>query len=82
MRETNRIFQNQTRQAKHWTKITLSDKAMPLPKSWQKKIKLHTITEPAILPSCCKIVNIIFGEGYEKEILKIPTSDDTICRRI
>jgi hypothetical protein len=37
-----------------------------------KKIKPHTITEPVILPACCKIVNIMFGEEYEKEILKIP----------
>jgi hypothetical protein len=51
----------------------LKKQAMPLPKSWQKKMKSQTISEPEIVPACCKIVNIVFGEGYEKEILKIPT---------
>jgi hypothetical protein len=45
-------------------------------------IKSHTIAESVILPACCKIANIMFGEEYEKEILKIPMSDNTISRRI
>jgi hypothetical protein len=51
---------------------------MLLPKSWPKKIKSHTIAEPVILPGCCKIVNIMFGEEYEKEMLKIYRSDNTV----
>jgi hypothetical protein len=47
-----------------------------------KKMKLHTIAESVILPACCKIVDIMFGEEYEKEILKIRMSDNTISRRI
>jgi hypothetical protein len=43
-----------------------------------KKIKSHTTAESVILPACCKIVNIIFGEECEKEILKISMSDNTI----
>jgi hypothetical protein len=44
---------------------------MPL-RNLDKKIKSRTIDEPVILPACFKIVNIMFGEEYEKEILKIP----------
>jgi hypothetical protein len=69
-----RLIADQTHQAKQRTKITttykLKKQAVLLPKSWQKKIKSHTIAEPVILPACCKIVNIMFGEEYE--ILKIP----------
>jgi hypothetical protein len=45
-------------------------------------MKSHTITQSVILPACCKIVNIMFGDEYEKEILKILMSDNTTCRRI
>jgi hypothetical protein len=41
-------------------------------------MKSHTIAESVILPACCKIVSIMFGEEYEKEILKIPVSDNTV----
>jgi hypothetical protein len=44
-------------------------------------MKSHTIAESLILPACCRIVNIMFDEEYEK-ILKIPMSDNTISRRI
>jgi hypothetical protein len=43
-----------------------------------EKTKSHTIAGSVILPACCKIVNIMFGEEYEKEILKIPMSNSTI----
>jgi hypothetical protein len=36
-----------------------------------KRMKSHTIAESVILPACCKIVNIMSGEEYEKEMLKI-----------
>jgi hypothetical protein len=45
-------------------------------------MKSHTIAESVILPACCKIVNIIIGEEYEREILKIPMSDNTVSRHI
>jgi hypothetical protein len=47
-----------------------------------KNIKSHTMAESVILRACCKIVYNMFGEEYEKEILKIPMSDNTISRRI
>jgi hypothetical protein len=55
------------------TKLKKQD--MPLPKS-------HIIAESVILAASCKIVNIIFGKEYENEILKTPTSDNTISWHI
>jgi len=46
------------------------------------KLKPHTIAESLILPACCEIVNIMFGEEAKRKILKVPVSDDTIRRRI
>jgi hypothetical protein len=43
-----------------------------------KKRDEITISEPVILPACCKIVNIMFGEEYAKEILKFLMSDNSI----
>jgi hypothetical protein len=43
-----------------------------------KKKKSHSIAESAILPACCQILSIMFGKEYEKEILKIRMSDNTI----
>jgi hypothetical protein len=37
----------------------------------KKKIKSHIIAESVIYLPCCKIINIMFGKEYEKEILKI-----------
>jgi hypothetical protein len=47
-----------------------------------KYIKSLTIAESVILPAYCKIVNVIFGEKHETDILKIPRRDNTISRRI
>jgi hypothetical protein len=47
-----------------------------------KKKWNHIQLLSVILPACCKIVNIMFGEEYEKEILKILMWDNTISRRI
>ncbi|XP_068205224.1 zinc finger BED domain-containing protein 5-like [Palaemon carinicauda] len=46
------------------------------------KSKSHTLAESVILPACKKIVKSMFGEKAEKEISKIPLSNDTIHRRI
>jgi hypothetical protein len=43
-----------------------------------KKIKSHTIAESVILQTCYKIVNVMFGEEYGKENLKIPVPDKTV----
>lgn len=47
-----------------------------------KNMKPHTIAESLILPSCCAIVRTMFGAEAEKEVKKIPLSDNTISRRI
>ena len=47
-----------------------------------KNSKPHTEAESLILPACCAIVKTMFGSEYEKEIKKIPLSNNTICRRI
>lgn len=39
-------------------------------------------SEPVIFPACSKIVNIMFGVEYEKDIPEILMSHDTISRRI
>jgi hypothetical protein len=45
-------------------------------------MKSHTTAESLILPTCCKIINIMFGKEYEKEILKVTMSDNTISWHI
>ena len=46
------------------------------------KSKSHTLAESVILPTCKKMVKSMLGETTEKEITKIPLSNDTIHRRI
>ncbi|KAL4153935.1 hypothetical protein QTP88_001768 [Uroleucon formosanum] len=38
--------------------------------------------ESTILPECYEIVKILFGEDFEKEVRKIPLSNNTVQRRI
>jgi hypothetical protein len=82
-----RLIADETCKAKQQAKIiTISGKAQEagcaFAEIMAKKIKSHTIAESVILPACCKIVNSMFGEGYEKEILKIAMSDNTISWHI
>ncbi|XP_068212657.1 zinc finger BED domain-containing protein 5-like [Palaemon carinicauda] len=46
------------------------------------KSKSHTLAESVILPACKKIVKSMFDEKAEKDISKIPLSNDTIHKRI
>ena len=46
------------------------------------KSKSHTLAESVILPACKKMVKSMLGETAEKEISKIPFSNDTIHMRI
>jgi hypothetical protein len=67
-----RLIADQTCQAKHGTKITtIFDKAQEasyaVAEVMAKKIKSHTIFELVILPACCKIENIVFGEEYGRD---------------
>ena len=42
----------------------------------------YTVGETLILPACKAIVNAILGPDAEKEVAKVPLSDNTIARRI
>ena len=42
----------------------------------------YTVGETLILPACKAIVNAILGQDAEKEVAKVPLSDNTIARRI
>jgi hypothetical protein len=42
-----------------------------------KKMKLHLLSQ-RIYQNAVKIINIMFGEEYEKEILKITVSDNAV----
>ena len=46
------------------------------------KSKSHTLTESVIFPACKKMVKSMLGETAEREISKIPLSNDAIHRRI
>ena len=46
------------------------------------KSKSHTLTESVILPACKNMVKSLLSETAEKEISKIPLSNDTIHMRI
>ena len=47
-----------------------------------KSKKPHTVGETLILPACKTIVNAILGPDAEKEVAKVPLSDNTIARQI
>ena len=41
-------------------------------------MKSHTIAESVILSACYTVIKTMFGKEYEKEILKIHLSDNTV----
>jgi len=82
-----RLLNMQNKQAKHFNAIVkLSDKTQlasyKIAELVAMKQKPHTIAESLILPACCEIVNIMFGENAKKEVMQIPLSNNTIQRRI
>lgn len=82
-----RLASDQNRQASKFIKhSTVSDKAQEaryaVAELIAKKMKSHTTAESTILPACCEIVKILFGEDFEKEVRKIPLSNNTVQRRI
>ncbi|VVC31743.1 Hypothetical protein CINCED_3A018147 [Cinara cedri] len=81
-----RLLKSETRQSEKMTKIvTISDKTQEasylLGDLVAKQMEPHTMAEKLILPACCETVKVLFGQETEKEILKIPISDNTISRR-
>lgn len=82
-----RLLDIQVKQVKHFEKtVKISDKAQlasyKVAELIAVKLKSHTIAESLILPACCEIVKIMFGDKAKKEIMKIPHSNDTIKNRI
>lgn len=82
-----RLLSNQSTQASIFTKLSsVSEKAQEasytVAELVAQKMKSHTTAESIILPACCEIVKIMFGEECEKEVRKIPLSNNTISRRI
>ncbi|KAL4083781.1 hypothetical protein QTP88_029097 [Uroleucon formosanum] len=82
-----RLASDQKIQASKFIKhSTVSDKAQEasyaVAELIAKKMKSHTTTESTILPACYEIVKILFGEDFEKEVRKIPLSNNTVQRRI
>lgn len=82
-----RLLSNQSTQASTFTKLSsISEKAQEasytVAELIAQKMKSHTTAESIILPACCEVVKIMFGEDYEKEVRKIPLSNNTISRRI
>jgi zinc finger BED domain-containing protein 5/7/8/9 len=82
-----KLASDQNRQASKFIKhSTVSDKAQEasyaVAELIAKKMKSHSTAESTILPECCKIVKILFGEDFEKEVRKIPLSNNTVQKRI
>ena len=78
-----RLLDMNANQKKYFEKtVKISDKAQmgsyKVAELIELKLKPHTIAESLILPACCEIVKIMFGDDAKKEIMKIPLSDDTI----
>lgn len=81
------VLKSKKQQQKKFTRmVTTSDKAQiascAVAEILAQKRKSHLTAESVILPACRKIVKIMFGDEAEKEVMKIPLSDNTISRRI
>lgn len=82
-----RLLEQQTKQAVVFkSRATVSEKAQiasyEVSEMITVKMKSHTLAESIILPACKKMVKIMLGDDAEKEMSKIPLSNDTVHRRI
>ena len=77
---------NQRQQDCLLDRVKVSEKAMEasymLAELIAKQKKPHTIAETLILPACKKIVGVMLGPDAANELSKVPSSDNTIKRRI
>ena len=66
--------------------MTVSEKAqiasLEISKMVAQNLKSHTLVQLIILPACTKMVKTMLGDEAEKEINKIPLSNDTLRMRI
>ena len=82
-----RLLQQQSKQRNVFQKtMTVSERAqlasIEVAEIIAMESKSHTLTESVILPACKNMVKSLLGETAEKEISKIPLSNDTIHMRI
>jgi len=83
----SRLLSSQVKEAKVMNNITkTSEKALvasyKVAEVIARKMQPHTAAETLILPACKEIVKSMLGEAAEREISKVPLSNDTIARRI
>jgi hypothetical protein len=83
----SRLLSSQVKEAKVMNKKTETlEKALvascKVAEVIARKIQPHTAAETFILPACKEIVKSMLGEAAEREISKVPLSNDTIARRI
>jgi hypothetical protein len=83
----SRLLSSQFKEAKVMNNITkTSEKALvssyKVPEVISRKMQPHTAAETLILPAYKEIVKSMLGEAAEREMSKVPLSNDTIARRI
>ena len=82
-----RLLEQNRKQASIFkSKMVVSKKAqiasLEISEMIAQNLKSHTLAELIILPACRKMVKTMFGDEAEKEIKKIPLSNNTVRRRI
>ena len=82
-----RLLEQNRKQASIFkSKMAVSEKAqiasLEMSEMIAQNLKSHTLAELMILPACRKMVRTMLGDEAEKEIKKIPLSNDTVRRRI
>ena len=82
-----RLLEQQAKQAVAFkSRATISEKAQiasyEVSEMIAIKMKSHALAESIILPACRKMVKTMLGDDAEKQLCKIPLSNDTVHRRI
>lgn len=82
-----RLLEGHQKQAHLFTKhLSITDKAQlasfQVAELVAKRMKPHTIVESLIMPACRVMVKTMLGEDAAKVICKMPSSNNTVTRRI